>query len=247
MSKSTNKDDNIHAGHRARMRARFMASDPTTFEPHEYLELLLTYVIARKNVNPLAHILVREFGSLKNVLDASPQDLMRIKGVGPKTASYLKLISKVPACLDAYARHTQRVQIVHSLDASKLHRKYLEKADPRHTCVLYLNENHILLYAGVLTEEEFHSPQDAVRKIARVCMRTGASAVNLGTPAGSDWLKTLLDHKMELLYIRDYLSLFDVELLDYLVVTEGSYYSIFANKVQKSMQAAMLAQAQGAL
>ena len=48
-----------HAGHRERLRARFAQSGLTGFAPHEALELLLTFAIPRRDVNPLAHQLLR--------------------------------------------------------------------------------------------------------------------------------------------------------------------------------------------
>ena len=56
---------------------------------HVVLEYLLTYVIPRKDVNELAHRLLNTFGSLTGVLEADPQRLSAIDGVGEKTALFL--------------------------------------------------------------------------------------------------------------------------------------------------------------
>ena len=56
---------------------------------HVVLEYLLTYVIPRKDVNGLAHRLLNTFGSLTGVLEADPQRLSAIDGVGEKTALFL--------------------------------------------------------------------------------------------------------------------------------------------------------------
>ena len=45
----------IHTGHRQRLRERFRAQGLGGFAEHEVLELLLTYAIPQKDVNPLAH------------------------------------------------------------------------------------------------------------------------------------------------------------------------------------------------
>ena len=59
-----------HAGHRQRMRERFRQQGLQGFAPHEVLELILFYAIPQRNVNPLAHRLLDQFGSLHAVLDA---------------------------------------------------------------------------------------------------------------------------------------------------------------------------------
>lgn len=82
----------MHDGHRSRMRERFRQEGLEGFAPHEVLELLLFYAKARGDVNPLAHQLLETFGSLKGVLEAHPDQLMTVKGVGEETATLLSLI-----------------------------------------------------------------------------------------------------------------------------------------------------------
>lgn len=82
----------IHDGHRKRMRDRFRKEGLEGFAPHEALELLLFYAKARGDVNPLAHELLDVFGSLNGVLEATPEQLMAVKGVGEETATMLSLI-----------------------------------------------------------------------------------------------------------------------------------------------------------
>lgn len=66
-----------------------------SFEEHEALELLLFFALPRRDVNPLAHELLARFGSLKNVFDADPADLARVKGIGESAAVLLKLQSEL--------------------------------------------------------------------------------------------------------------------------------------------------------
>lgn len=62
---------------------------------HEILELLLYYAIPRVNVNPLAHRLLDTFGSLYGVLNASPDALRQVKGIGDASAVFLTLFRDV--------------------------------------------------------------------------------------------------------------------------------------------------------
>ncbi len=59
---------------------------------HEVLELILFYGRARGNVNDTAHALMDVFGSLPRVLEASPEQLMLIDGIGEESATLLSLI-----------------------------------------------------------------------------------------------------------------------------------------------------------
>ena len=79
----------LHEGHRQRLTKRLMDSKFVEAEDYNVLEYLLTMVVSRRDTNPLGHNLIAEFGSIANVLDASPEDLLRVKGVTPRIANFL--------------------------------------------------------------------------------------------------------------------------------------------------------------
>lgn len=82
----------VHEGHRARLRERFREEGLEHFAPHEVLELLLFYGRARGDVNPAAHALLDTFGSLRGVLEASPEQLCQVSGVGEESATLISLM-----------------------------------------------------------------------------------------------------------------------------------------------------------
>lgn len=59
---------------------------------HEVLELLLTFCIPRKDTKPIAWALIKRFGSLSGVLDATPKELAQVQGIGGQSAVFLNLI-----------------------------------------------------------------------------------------------------------------------------------------------------------
>ncbi len=86
------KEKEIHDGHRKRMRERYLQTGLTGFQPHEILEMLLFYAIPRKNTNPIAHALLREFGTLDQVLAADPKMLRKIPGMTDTAAVMLPFL-----------------------------------------------------------------------------------------------------------------------------------------------------------
>lgn len=95
MSQNSVKKDNPHKAHRERMRTRFTENGIGSFHEHEILEMLLFYSIPVVNTNPLAHKLLSEFGSLKNVLEAPVDALAKVEGMGEKSAVFLSFINGV--------------------------------------------------------------------------------------------------------------------------------------------------------
>ena len=89
-----NKSENLHEGHRERLINRFLAA-PNAMADHELLEVLLFYFFPRVDTNPIAHRLLRVFGSLDAIMKASPQELMSVDGIGKKTATSLVVLGKL--------------------------------------------------------------------------------------------------------------------------------------------------------
>lgn len=83
-----------HAGHRTRLRERFLAN-PDAFPDGQLLELLLTYVVSRQDVAPIAARLLEIFGSLENVFSASREALTQVKGVGEVTAVLIRIVGQI--------------------------------------------------------------------------------------------------------------------------------------------------------
>ncbi len=85
-------DRNVHAGHRQRLKDRFLKNGAEGFEKHQLLELLLFYGVPLKDTNPIAHRLINRFGGLRAVFEASFDELCAVDGVSAHTATLIKLI-----------------------------------------------------------------------------------------------------------------------------------------------------------
>ena len=85
----------LHAGHRQRLRQRFIEDGLDHFQDHEVLELLLFYCLPRKNTNDLAHRIMEEYKSLANLFESDARDISRRCGVSENTAVFLSIIAPV--------------------------------------------------------------------------------------------------------------------------------------------------------
>lgn len=114
--------DHPHHGHRERLRERAKKEGLDNFQDYQILELLLSYQIPYKDVNPLAHALIDKFGNLANVLEAGETSLAKVKGVGKVTASFL---TTLPHIFNRYER--ERVQKTAILFKPKETYEYIRK------------------------------------------------------------------------------------------------------------------------
>lgn len=84
-------NENPHADHRKRMKEKFIKHGLEPFSEHEKIEMLLYYAIPRADTNPIAHRLLKKFGSIRNIVNANIHQLSNVNGVGPNSAILIKL------------------------------------------------------------------------------------------------------------------------------------------------------------
>src|SRR3546814_3203770 len=84
-------DTSDHLGHRARLRSRLL-DDAEGLADYELIEYLLALAIPRRDTKPLAKALLREFGSLAQLVNADPESLRRVDGLGDTGIAALKIV-----------------------------------------------------------------------------------------------------------------------------------------------------------
>ncbi len=90
---ASNKDEPHYAGHRARLRARFM-DNPDGLQDYELLEIVLGLAIPRRDVKPLAKELLQEFGDLWSLVRA-PAARLEVFGLTDGVIVALRSIGEV--------------------------------------------------------------------------------------------------------------------------------------------------------
>jgi DNA repair protein RadC len=83
------------AGHRERLRQKFLKYGLEKLTDEEIVELLLTLATPRRDCKKTARETLRRFEGLAGVLEASLEQLQQVPGIGPKNALGLKLVHEV--------------------------------------------------------------------------------------------------------------------------------------------------------
>lgn len=86
---------NKREGHRARLREKFLSGGLAGFLDYEVIELLLTLNTPRRDCKESAKALMEKFSTLQAVLEASPEQLKTVKGVGDANILGVKLIKEI--------------------------------------------------------------------------------------------------------------------------------------------------------
>lgn len=80
------------AGHRKRLRERFLKGGGDALADYELLEMVLFQAQARRDMKPLSKALLKRFGSFADVISADPVELTEIDGAGESVIAALKTI-----------------------------------------------------------------------------------------------------------------------------------------------------------
>jgi DNA repair protein RadC len=81
-----------HAGHRTRLRDRFLKGGAEAMPDYELLEMVLFAALPRRDTKPLAKVLLARFGSFAEVIAAPRERLKDVPGVGEAVAAQLKIV-----------------------------------------------------------------------------------------------------------------------------------------------------------
>ena len=214
-----------HDGHRQRLKTEFLAR-PDSFPDHKLLELLLFYANPRSDTNPLAHELIDHFGSLAGILDATPEELQKVKGVGEHAAVLFKAVKEfsgryltVRTQVDDIARNSR--------DYYTLLRPYIFGARNEMLCLLCLDGKHKVLGIRKLGEGNVNAVNVTTRLIAEAALSLNASAVVLAHNHVSGIAFPSDDDVATTNSLAPILSTLGVALVDHLIFVDDDMVSLW--------------------
>lgn len=215
----------VHDGHRQRMKDRYCKVGFEGMSEHEILEMILYYVIPRRNTNEEAHNLISHFGSLGEVFHAPVNELCKVAGIGENTALYLNILGSTFKQLQirkSQAKKSLRTQE----DYAEYLRNFFIGEKNEVVYMLCLDAKSSVIGCTKVAEGSVNSVNFSNRKIIEDAIVSKASAVvlahshpgGLAVPSAEDTLMTNL--------IAHSLLAADVELIDHLIFSEDTYISL---------------------
>ena len=223
--------DNPHENHRARMHERGARTGRDDFAPHEVLEYLLYLAIPRQDTNPLAHRLLDQFGSLSAVLEASEEELLRVPGIGPKSARVIRTVMQVGRC--------------YQLDRIRKKRKFTNTAELIEYCIplfyglsderfymIGVDDDFRMIRTMRLWDGAVNSLSVTSRRVAQEALKMGATGVvvahnhpaGLAIPSAEDIMSTTA--------LKDTLESVSIVLHDHIIVAGSEALSMKQSRRQ---------------
>ena len=214
-----------YLGHRERMRTRFREHGLDNFSDRDVLELLLYYVIPRRDVRPIAAALLSTFGSLYGVFEASVDALAQVQGVGEHAATLLRLVPQVSRRY-LISRSADIVFLTDSERAGEylVPRLLFEREEV--VLLACLDGKSRLLGCTELSRGETTGTAISIRRIVETALARNASKVILAHNHTSGIALPSQEDVDTTKKIREALHLVSVELVDHLVVADNDFVSM---------------------
>lgn len=167
----------VNDGHRERLRARMMKEGLSGFADHEILELLLFQSIPRKDTNKLAHTLIDKFGNIHNVINASPQQLMTVKGVSQVTACNIAMLKEVWARCKTI--ESKKIYLGGMASIIKYCQVIIAQSYVEKLVVVYVDEGTNYLFSEEFTSDRTNCVQLDTKNVIATAVRLNASGIIL--------------------------------------------------------------------
>lgn len=217
--------ESIHKGHRERLRQRFKGHGLDSFSDVEALEMLLFYALPRRNTNELAHYLLSSFGSFRAVMEARPEDLMRVDGIGENAALLIRLTAEFGRRYMLSGRRTGK-PIRGSEEAGAYLMPLFSYETNEQVYLLCLDSAGMVKNCCRIAEGAVNMVDFSSRDVAEAAVRCGAVSVVLahnhlsGTalPSSADISATKR--------LSSALALLGIELSDHIIVCGGDFVSL---------------------
>lgn len=230
---STNNE--LHKGRRERVRKRYIESGGLDdFADHEVLELFLYYSHPRGDTNEIAHKYIKEYGSLANLLETNPKDIMQRLGTTESVAVHISLI---PHLSKRYMKSRWREKP--TLDTTDKIGEYAKTLfiGEKYECfyILCLDRQYNLLAHQLVQQGTIDSVPIYPRNLVEIALRYNSTYVVFAHNHPSGELRASTSDIKITKDLKKVLSLIDIDVLDHIIVGGEGYFSFYKNDIMRQL------------
>jgi len=212
-------------GHRERLRKRFLQSGLEGFLDYEIIELLLTLGTPRKDCKSMAKEVIQKLGGLKNVLDARPEDLKKINGIGPNNIFGLKFFHAIS---ERYAKEKiiKKTLLTSPELVADFLRNKIGREEKEHFIVLILDSRNCLIKVVNISVGTLDASLVHPREVFKEVIRSSGAKIIIGHNHPSGDPNPSPEDVAVTRRLEEVARIFEIELLDHIIVTKDSFLSL---------------------
>lgn len=220
---------NPHKNHRERVKNKYLEHGLECFADHEVLEMILFYSVPQKDTNVMAHELIDKFGSLRKVLEATPDELCEISGIKSHTAVLLGIIRDVNRrCILSEVREGEVFDRVSKIGEYLM--GYFSGLSNERVCVMLLDNSMRLIDCVNISDGSINGSTVDYRLIAQTALSKRASSVILAHNHPDGCAIPSREDREVTRAVEAALSVVGVNLLEHIVVGAGNFLPTMIGK-----------------
>lgn len=216
----------IHDGHRQRLKHRFTEQGLDSFTQIQAVELLLFYCIPRQDTNELAHRLLERFGSFAQILDADPEELQSVKGIGGNTALFLKMLPAVARYYQVDKARMEGKPLLTTEACGAYLLPYFLGRSNETVFLLCLDAKGKVICCRMVGEGGINSAGVPIRRIVEISLAAKATSVILAHNHPSGIALPSVEDVSTTQRVATALQAVDVVLADHLVIADDDFTSM---------------------
>ena len=208
-----------------------LSAGPSALSNGELLALIIRNGTAQMNVLDLSrHLLNKCQGSLVALSRLSIEQLCEIKGIKEDKACIIQAVFELGRRFISEGQEGETPRIANSLDAYRLLLPLLKGVAHEEAWIIILDSAHKVLNLQAIGIGNSESVVIESKQIVRMVLENGGSALILAHnhPSGNAY-PSEADIKMTQ-NLSNACGIFNISLLDHLIVCDGEYYSFSENK-----------------
>ena len=223
---------NPNAGHRQRLRKRFMANRDS-LPDYELLEMLLFLAFTRKDTKDIAKTLLSKFKTLKHLINADENQLKSIENIGDSVICLIKLVQEIHLRILRDNIKPEEIKIKNIKSVIDYLKSKLGGMVTEYVLILFLNNDSKLVNEKIVSIGDLDSASVYKNMIITQATQNGSSNIimvhnhpsGVAEPSDKD-----IQFTRELSFI---LSKVGIRLLDHIIVTKDDYFSFLETKIIK--------------
>lgn len=219
-----------NAGHRQRLRERFMLSRDS-FQEYELLEMLLFLAFSRKDTKGLAKILLDKFKTLRNVVLADENQLRSIEGISDSTICLLKLFHEIHLRILKEEIKPEEIKLKNTKAVVDYFRSKLGNMVTEFVLVLFLNNSNEIVNEKIIASGDIDSVNVYKNMIITQATQNGSKSIIMvhNHPSGNA-RPSVNDIKLTR-ELMEVLKKVDITLLDHIIVSKKEHFSFIKSKI----------------
>ena len=229
MANSTNNDNktkkNKNAGHRQRVREKFLKNGFDGFLEYEILEMLLFYCIPQIDTKDIARAILEKYKTLANVFDAKPEELMEIDGIGQVTAIFLTMIPKLSKIYET-SKWNRNVCLENTVITGEYAISMFKDSQNEEFGLICLDANRCVHWSGIIIRGSIDRTEAYPRVVVDEALKHKAIKVILTHNHPNGTLAPSVADKLATDSLIKALGGIGIEVLDHIIVSGPRYFSM---------------------